>query len=580
MDESKLIERSLSGDRDAFGQLVEKYQALVRARALALCGDLEQARDITQEVFVIAWTRLHEVKPGKLRAFLLAVTRNLVRNLRRKQREVPLDGEVKARQSSPRDRAAAGEGMALLQTALDEIPETLRVPVILYYQSQRSVAEVARMLEISPEAARQRISRGTRRLRADLAPHFEERLQASREPDARAYSLAICALLPAVSRSASGGVSLAGLGKTLAARPALTAVAGGLVVGATVLAVARGIEASRKDEPTERAPKIARVQQAAAPVPDERAPGATGGAGAVERVDMGRIDFGLADLEPGWHPPWHEQPLVTGELKLNLPETDRNGDGVIDAEEIAAHEAVQGRRMAESLLKARAMQKSLGDAEEFARFSATMRDSIEKALREGKLLKGDVITEDLRILVPGEDGVVPPFAGKIRYYGDDIGNMVGIARQASLRISGELVGTVKKGAKIRALSDVIKRTYQISSETLLVRCDQVIATHRGLTKFGVEISVDEIDDLLDGRPKITSEKEYLAAQLAEILRDGPPRAGICVGFSTFARQVGHHGAIGLRAVKGDYTRGATLVIEPMGGPVTRFDTGEASGRAI
>ena len=57
-DDEKLVSQTLSGDRDAFGVLVHKYQEMVYAYAFQKVRNEEDAQDITQEVF---WRAYHGI---------------------------------------------------------------------------------------------------------------------------------------------------------------------------------------------------------------------------------------------------------------------------------------------------------------------------------------------------------------------------------------------------------------------------------------------------------------------------------------------------------------------------------------
>src|SRR5579872_6494080 len=74
-----LVGQSLSGSRDAFGQIVIRYQSLICSLAYSATGSLSQSEDLAQETFVSAWKHLAELKePCKLRAWLCGIARNLI----------------------------------------------------------------------------------------------------------------------------------------------------------------------------------------------------------------------------------------------------------------------------------------------------------------------------------------------------------------------------------------------------------------------------------------------------------------------------------------------------------------------
>ena len=91
LNDARLVELGLNGDRDAFGQLVTRYQSPVCALAYSACGNLSQSQDLAQETFVTAWRKLSDLRePAKFRAWLYGIARNLINNAFRQQTRNPL----------------------------------------------------------------------------------------------------------------------------------------------------------------------------------------------------------------------------------------------------------------------------------------------------------------------------------------------------------------------------------------------------------------------------------------------------------------------------------------------------------
>src|SRR5262249_33590904 len=80
-NDADLVTESLSGNRDAFGQIVSRYQSLVCSLAYSATGSLSQSEDLAQDTFVTAWKQLRDLRePAKLRAWLCGIARNLINN--------------------------------------------------------------------------------------------------------------------------------------------------------------------------------------------------------------------------------------------------------------------------------------------------------------------------------------------------------------------------------------------------------------------------------------------------------------------------------------------------------------------
>ena len=91
--DSALIDASRRGDRAAYGQIIERYHRAVYAMAFAGVRDRALSDDITQDTFVLAWSRLADLRDTRcLAAWLCGIARNLGRDARKRQcREAPHD---------------------------------------------------------------------------------------------------------------------------------------------------------------------------------------------------------------------------------------------------------------------------------------------------------------------------------------------------------------------------------------------------------------------------------------------------------------------------------------------------------
>ena len=216
-NDAELVAQSLAGDRDAFGQIVTRYQSLVCSLAYSAIGRLGQSEDIAQETFITAWKHLAQLRErGKLRAWLCGIARNRINNcLRREGREPahlaePLDlaPEAESPEKLPVEQAINREEEAIMWRSLERIPAIYREPLILFYREQRSIARVAESLELSEEAVKQRLSRGRKLLQEQVAAFVEGALRQS--TPGRAFTALVVAALPAsVAKATAATVATA-----------------------------------------------------------------------------------------------------------------------------------------------------------------------------------------------------------------------------------------------------------------------------------------------------------------------------------------------------------------------------------
>jgi len=228
-NDAELVAQSLRGSRDAFGQIVARYQTLICSLAYSATGSLTQSEDLSQETFVTAWKQLAELRePGRLRAWLCGIVRNLTRRtLRGQEREPahaaePLDiaQESPAPEPHPLDQAISREEEAILWRSLERIPETYREPLILFYREHESVERVAQVLDLSEDAVRQRLARGRKLLHEKVVMFVEGALRQT--APGQSFAGTVLAALPL----SAGGVATAGVG---AAKGTAAVKSGGLL---------------------------------------------------------------------------------------------------------------------------------------------------------------------------------------------------------------------------------------------------------------------------------------------------------------------------------------------------------------
>ncbi len=265
-NDADLVAESRDGSRDAFRQIVERYQTLICSLAYSATGNVSQSEDVAQETFLTAWTDLRSLRePDKLRAWLCGIVRNRIhKSLQREGREpvhdaMPLEDahDSPAREALPSEQAISREEEAILWRSLERIPEIYREPLILFYREHQSVESVATELELSEDAVKQRLSRGRKLLQEEVQAFVEGALQ--RTAPGEAFSGAVLAALPlAAGPAAAAGVG-AGAKGTAAAKSGFLAawVAPFIGIAAGVVAQCLIIRATT----TERKLRIKRTVQ-------------------------------------------------------------------------------------------------------------------------------------------------------------------------------------------------------------------------------------------------------------------------------------------------------------------------------
>jgi RNA polymerase sigma-70 factor (ECF subfamily) len=176
--DARLMARVRAGDRDAFGELVDRHKDAVVSYLTRITGNRDRAEDLGQETFL----RLFRAAPtyseqGYLRAFLFRIATNLVRSEERRERRLrlllPLLGG-----GEPAAQPAAAAGLLRQEihrevaAAIAGVPLRYRVPLVLHEIEGWSYADIAAELDCREGTVKSRIHRGRQHLKQRLEPYW------------------------------------------------------------------------------------------------------------------------------------------------------------------------------------------------------------------------------------------------------------------------------------------------------------------------------------------------------------------------------------------------------------------------
>lgn len=157
----------LGGDEAALEKVYRRYSALVFTVALRSLGDVTEAEDVVQKVFVAAWTGRHTYKPDRasLSAWLMGITRNKVADThqaRTKQRRI--QNEMSANITPAPDTLDIAERLIIADeiSKLDAVPQ--KVLRLAFYEDLTH-AQIAERLQLPPGTVKSHIRRSLIKLR-------------------------------------------------------------------------------------------------------------------------------------------------------------------------------------------------------------------------------------------------------------------------------------------------------------------------------------------------------------------------------------------------------------------------------
>jgi RNA polymerase sigma-70 factor, ECF subfamily len=183
LSDDSLVERAREHDLAAFEALMRRHNRRLFRVTRGVLRDSDTAQDAVQEAYLRAFTRLETYQPvGKFPAWLTRIALNEALMIRRREatETVSLDdvgddalAAEEAALSSDAPSAdqfvEAAHARALLEHAIDGLPENFRMVFVLRAVEGLDVRETSESLGINPNTVRTRLFRATRLLRGELA---------------------------------------------------------------------------------------------------------------------------------------------------------------------------------------------------------------------------------------------------------------------------------------------------------------------------------------------------------------------------------------------------------------------------
>lgn len=181
------MEEIKKGSTEALQALIECHQSRIVGTVVKMLGDETDAEDIAQQVFIRVWRHAGRYEPtAKFTTWLYKITRNLVFNeLRRRKRhpaqslDRPFEDDDRPLQApdpsakAPDRTLLDGEMHTAIQRAIDELPETQRMAVILRRYDDISYEEIGEILDLTVPAVKSVLFRARTELREKLKKYLD-----------------------------------------------------------------------------------------------------------------------------------------------------------------------------------------------------------------------------------------------------------------------------------------------------------------------------------------------------------------------------------------------------------------------
>lgn len=175
MSDAELVERARGGDRDAFGELVERHQQAVFRTALAALRSRQEAEEVAQDAFIAAMEKLDDFRgEASFKTWLLAITWRKAIDRRRGvaewfRRFVSSDREDAPEPVSPRpsheQALIDAEGRGVVRRLVRMLPPKYRDALLLSASGDHTFEQIGALLGVPTGTAKWRAMEGRRLLR-------------------------------------------------------------------------------------------------------------------------------------------------------------------------------------------------------------------------------------------------------------------------------------------------------------------------------------------------------------------------------------------------------------------------------
>ena len=161
MDTIKLVKKSKKGNNLAFSTLIKTYEKDLYRVAISMMKNEDDALDCIQETILQAYTNIKNLREDKyFKTWLIKILINNCNSLLNKRKKTtPLDFETL--ENLPDKNNDNFD----LKYIVDELPEDLRLIVLLYYYEDLNISDISKSLDIPDGTVKSRLSRARNKLK-------------------------------------------------------------------------------------------------------------------------------------------------------------------------------------------------------------------------------------------------------------------------------------------------------------------------------------------------------------------------------------------------------------------------------
>ena len=186
LNDTELISKVLSGDQQAYGSLVNRYQNYVFTLALRFTKNREDAEEVSQDIFIKAYRALADFRgASKFSTWLYTIVNTTcITFLRKKRLEVhSLDNEKVFEVADNQDSGMSANlveqksRVSMVNNAIKMLSPDDAEVITLFYKGEQTLEEIAQILGIEANTAKVRLHRARTRLKEKMETHFAQEVK-------------------------------------------------------------------------------------------------------------------------------------------------------------------------------------------------------------------------------------------------------------------------------------------------------------------------------------------------------------------------------------------------------------------
>jgi len=240
------VSSAQQGDQKAFARLVDATRNTVTSIALSIVKDVDSSEDVAQQVYIDIWRGINNLKTNlSFMPWLRQITRYKAYNYLRDnkvQQKVSLDADQQLTReflqtdSSTEDDHLLEQQSAIIQSLIEQLPEDSREITLLYYREEKSTKQVAKLLEVSDDLVRKKLSRARQSIKQQWLDRYGDVLLST--APTLGFTAMIVGAATGSSPAAATAITTSAIGTKASLASKYLALLSGAMLGAIIGAIA------------------------------------------------------------------------------------------------------------------------------------------------------------------------------------------------------------------------------------------------------------------------------------------------------------------------------------------------------